>query len=51
MVPLLVHLCAKTPQEPEDQHYDVMKKMFGDKFAKRVAQVVNVTEEVDVEVQ
>ena len=31
----------------EDQHNDVMKKMFEDKFANSVAQVVNVTQDND----
>ena len=29
----------------EDQHNDVMKKMFEEKFAKSVAQVLNVTQD------
>ena len=33
----------------EDQHNDVMKKMFEDKFAKSVAQVVNVTQDNDAD--
>ena len=40
-------VCGKTPQELEDQHNDVMKKMFEDKFANSVAQVVNVTQDND----
>ena len=40
-------MCGKTPQELEDQHNDVMKKMFEDKFANSVAQVVNVTQDND----
>ena len=41
-------VCGKTPQELENQHNDVMKKMFEDKFTKSVAQVVNVTQDNDV---
>ena len=42
-------VCGQTPQDLEDQHNDVMKKMFEDKFAKSVAQVVNVTQDNDAD--